>query len=167
MDLLFRRHRDFVYRVLWSHTGNRASAEDLTQEVFLRVATRRKPFFRAARFTTFLFRVAANLARDHQRKLRRETPLLEGMAETSEADLSSQNEPVNDPGLGKILAAALARLPRRQREVIILRELEELSTLETAQQLGISQGSVKTHRSRALKQLKNYFDLTTEEEKPL
>ncbi|MEM6574947.1 MAG: RNA polymerase sigma factor [Pseudomonadota bacterium] len=155
MDQLFRRHRDFVFRVLLSQTGSPASAEDLTQEVFLRVATRRKPFFKGARFTTFLFRIAANLARDQQRRLRREVALEEHHQEP--APHVPETAAGEDAALLRTLATALARLPERQRDVIIFRELEGLSNDETARALGISGGSVKTHRSRALKQLRKHF----------
>ncbi len=155
MDVLFRRHRDFVFRVLLSQTGSHATAEDLTQEVFLRVATRRKPFFKAAKFTTFLFRIAANLARDQRRRLRREVMLEDHHQEAP--SLTQEPTAGEDATLLRTLAAALARLPERQRDVIIYRELEGLSNDETAQALGISGGSVKTHRSRALKQLRKHF----------
>ncbi|MFK7957957.1 MAG: RNA polymerase sigma factor [Lysobacterales bacterium] len=164
MDELFRRHRDFVFRVLLGHTGNQAVSEDLTQEVFIRVATRRKPFFKSAKFTTFLFRIAANLVRDQVRRQRRELPLADIAEEHQRPD--TEDDQQQDIGLSRALAAALARLPKRQREVIILRELEQFTTEETAQHLGISTGSVKTHRSRGLHHLKAYFVVHHKEQLP-
>lgn len=157
MDLLFRRHRDYVYRVLLGLTGSRAQAEDLTQEVFLKVATRRQRFFRKAKFTTFLYRVAANLALDQRRKLDRERPL-DVAAEDRHPLPDDPTASLNTP-----LLNALAQLPERQREVIVLRELEGMSNNETAAALGISGGSVKTHRSRALQRLRTYFSIPDSE----
>ncbi len=164
MDELFRRHRDFVYRVLLGQTGNQAASQDLTQEVFLRVATRRKPFFKSAKFTTFLYRIAANLVRDHERRQRREVSFTDVPEEHREPEPLTDSQ--GDIGLSRVLTAALARLPKRQREVIILRELEQFNTEETAQHLGISAGSVKTHRSRGLHQLKRYFVVHHKEQLP-
>lgn len=159
MEVLFRRHRDFVFRALVSQTGSQSLAQDLTQEVFLRVARRRAPYFKAARFTTFLFRIAANLARDHRRRLRREVALDEQHSE--QLVDAGEKTATDDAALMRTLAGALARLPERQRQVVIFRELEGLSTEETASALGISTGSVKTHRSRALKQLRKHFAISS------
>ena len=144
LDLLFRRHRDFVYRAIWAQVGHKAVAEDLTQEVFIRVATGRRKLFRRAAFRTWLYRVAANLVRDHRRKHR---------WELDDSGLEGQVGESSQQNLMDILKA-IDRLARRQREVVLLRILEGMSTEETADLLGISQGSVKTHLHRGLEHLK-------------
>ncbi|MEM9533372.1 MAG: RNA polymerase sigma factor [Pseudomonadota bacterium] len=162
MDLLFRRHRDYVYRILWMALGRTSVAEDLAQEVFLRIANRqrpgRRPLFRGAAFRTWLYRVAVNLARDHQRRASRERPL---EAETGSVTGPCDPRDVSEQPDLKQLREALQQLPTRQREVILLRELEGFSTAETASALGISAGSVKTHRHRAMQQLKIEFNPET------
>ncbi len=150
LESLFRRHRDYVYRVIWSLLRCRATAEDLTQDVFYRIAGMRRRFFRRAAYRSWLYRVAANVARDHLRKSRRTVAL----NDYERADTSA------DPGHGRELEEvlrALDRLPPRQRQVVTLRMFEGFSTAETAAALKISAGSVKTHLHRGMNELKSVF----------
>jgi RNA polymerase sigma-70 factor (ECF subfamily) len=139
---LFRRHRDTVFRFAMARTGDSDLAHDITQELFLRLAGYRRPVFRRARFSTWLYRVTANITTDYWRRQRpgAEAPLEETTAAT-EAEASAD--------LDRVLAV-MATLPARQREVLHLRVLEQWSVEETAATLGITIGSVKTHLHRAL-----------------
>lgn len=150
LEQLFLRHRDYVYRVIWSQVRNRAIAEDLTQDVFCRLATMRRRFVRRAAFRSWLYRVAANLVRDHLRKRRRSVGAVA-------PERHAPPEPTPNPELDEVLAA-IAELPRRQREVVLLRLLEGLSTAETAVALRIGAGSVKTHLHRGLIHLRSKFN---------
>lgn len=155
MDLLFRRHRDFVYRMIWARTGQRELAEDLTHDIFLKLSRPRRRLFRGARFRTWLYRVASNALRDHQRRARFETPL-----EDWQLPLHPDHSGSADSA---VLMAALARLPDRQRQVVLLRILEQFDTQETATALGIGAGSVKTHLHRALGNLRAQLETTSGE----
>ncbi|MCG8459281.1 MAG: RNA polymerase sigma factor, partial [Holophagales bacterium] len=148
LETLFERHRDYVYRLSVGFLGRLELAEDATQEVFLRLARTRRPFFRRrARFTTWLYRITLNVCRELRRRRRRETPL----------DSPEVSDPVALPGDPTLsdLHAALLHLPERQREAVVLRYLEGLSTRETAAVLGCGEGSVKTHLHRALAALRS------------
>ncbi len=139
---LFRRHRDTVFRFAMARTGDEELANDITQELFLRLATYRRPVFRKARFSTWLYRVTANIATDQWRRSKPQLaePLQEPAAPGAEeagADLDR-------------VLAVMGELPRRQREVFHLRILEQWPEEDTAAALGINKGSVKTHLHRAL-----------------
>lgn len=147
LETLFIRHRDFVYRLAWSRLADVARAEDVTQEVFYRLATSRRRFFKGARFQTWLYRVVVNQVVDLQRSLTRLPPETTP-TEVAGPDLRSDLEQVME---------ALSDFPERQREVVLLRLLEGFSTEETARALRISRGSVKTHLHRAKERLKVQF----------
>jgi RNA polymerase sigma-70 factor (ECF subfamily) len=139
---LFHRHRDTVFRFAMARTGDEDLANDITQELFLRLAGYRRPVFRRARFSTWLYRVTANIATDEWRRKNRAhgEPLQEQAAPGTE-EASADLDRVLD---------AMGQLPQRQREVFHLRILEQWSEEDTAATLGITIGSVKTHLHRAL-----------------
>jgi RNA polymerase sigma-70 factor (ECF subfamily) len=144
-ETLYRRHRDYVFRLAVALLGSRALAEDATQEVFLRMARGRRRWRPRARFRTWLYKVTLNTCRELSRRSRREAPP------------SPAVEPTVDPAscwLGTDLRRAWGRLPARQREVLVLRYFEELSTAETAAVMGCRQGTVKAHLHRALTALR-------------
>ena len=145
LEILFQRHKDFVFRVAIAHCQNQADAEDVVQELFVQLAGGKLRAEPKAKFTTWLFGVVTNLARAHQRKRSR----FESMAEPLE-HLNSTSSAQAEAGaeLNRLLGA-LAQLPARQREVFVARRLEQLDTNETAQALGMSSGTVKAHLSRA------------------
>lgn len=146
LEQLFDRHKDFVFRTAWGLVGERTHAEDVTQEVFLRLAQGRRRWRPRARFRTLLYRITVNTARELGRRHRRE------------ASLESADEPSATPpaALGELddLARALGGLPGRQREAVVLRLLEGRSTRETAAVMGCRTGTVKAHLHRALAALR-------------
>lgn len=149
LEVLFRRHRDFVFRLAWSRIRDHHLAEEVTQEVFYRIAKGRKPFFKGAKFRTWLYRVVCNQVSDQCRKSARMLPLdAEPVATTAAPETSTDLQQI---------IAALPDLPDRQREVFLLRMLEGFSTRETAKALKISPGSVKTHLHRATVRLRAEF----------
>lgn len=152
LDTLFRRHRDTVFRFAYARLQNEDDANDLTQEVFLRLGSYRRPVFRRARFSTWLYRVTANLAADEWRRRQRVTTVA-GNDEEAEAPAN----PAAAKDLDRVLAL-LPELPERQRETLVLRILEGWSVAETAAAMGISNGSVKTHLHRALESVRRQLE---------
>lgn len=139
-----------LLRTAYLLTGDRAEAEDLLQTTLMRVARHWKAAERAA--DPYATRVLINLSRDRARRAGRrvlEAPL----------DEASQ-APGRDDDVGERVArrelviAALARLPDRQREVLVLRFYGDLSVEQTAAATGASPGTVKSHTSRALTRLR-------------
>ncbi len=150
---LFQRHRDAVFRFAYARTRHIEDANEITQEVFLRLAGYRRPVFRRARFTTWLYRVTVNLAVDEWRRRNRasEVPL----HEYAESSAPSSAEAHTD--LERVLGV-METLSERQREAFELRILEQWSLKETAAAMGISSGSVKTHLYRALSAIRKQLE---------
>ena len=134
-------------------TGDRELAEDLVQTTLLRTARRWEVARRAP--DAYAHRVLVNLSHDRWRALRRrvrERPL--GALDVTDA----RGAAVEDDAPGAVerltLMAAVRSLPRRQREVLVLRFYADLSVADTAAAIGASEGTVKTHTSRALAALR-------------
>ncbi len=159
LTVVFARHKDFVYRLAWGFTGDAGLAEDVTQEVFLRMFERHGRWRRRAKFRTLLYRITANTARELVRRRDRGS-----VADDARTTSATQVEP-RPVGELADLSVALAGLPARQREVVVLRHLEGLSTRETATALGCRPGTVKAHLHRAfaaLRRILDPVDLTTQ-----
>ncbi len=153
-----------VFGLLYRLTGNLEVAEDLLQETFLRVVRTIGRYEHAGKFESWLFRIAANLARDRARALRRRgevgsldgvgseyEPPAAGFAATGEAN---PHELLVRRELGQRLAAGLERLSESDREILLLRHYSELSFREIAEMLGIPLGTALARAHRALKRLR-------------
>ncbi len=147
----FTAHQDALKRFLMRRLGNAALAEDLTQETWLRAANA-DAAAEIGNPRAYLFRIAANLALDHQRHVNRR---VEVEAEQGVVDAIADRSPTPD----KIvlyrsefarLLRAVNRLPPRCREVFILAKFEEMTYAEIAEILGISRNTVITHMVAAL-----------------
>lgn len=150
---LFDRHRHYVFRVAWGLLNEDAAAEDVVQEVFLKMQSGRLKAKPGAKFTTWLFQVAINTAREQARKRRR----LWGDADAQEVLAVSEDASADPARLDRLrdLGRSLAKLPMRQREVVVLRFLEGFDTAETADILGCRAGTVKAHLHRATLKLRS------------
>ncbi len=151
-ETLFDRHYDRVYGLLYRLVGTRAEAEDLTQEVFVKLYQHafRKRFLlprRKQNISAWLYRVATNMGYDalkaRKRRWQRDTLLLP--------------DPGGGPGAEQVVAqreeqaqvrAALARLPKRQAQLLLLRQMG-LSYAECAAACDVAPGSVGTLLKRA------------------
>ena len=141
-DKQFDELATIAYRVAFRLVGSREEARDIAQETMARAFVhwrRASPHPEA-----WVTRVAANLGIDLLRRpTRRETALSEPAADHG----SYATERI-------VLVRALAELPRRQRQVVVMRYLADLSEADVARQLGCSPGSVKQHASRGLASLR-------------
>jgi RNA polymerase sigma factor (sigma-70 family) len=136
---LYPRAFGLAYRML----GNRAAAEDVAAETMAKALVRWHKLDHD-RVAGWVLRVAANGAIDVLRK--RGRTLVPGVVDLEDTTT-----------LRLALAEALRKLPRRQREAVALRYLSDLSEADTAEALGISAGSVKTHVHRGLATLRDEF----------
>lgn len=171
---LIGRHETRVYRLLYRMMGNREDAEDLTQETFLSLHRHGHRFRAEARFSTFVYRVAANAALNRRRSLGRGRARIERLKTRQAAgdDLPSSPRNPEDSTLGGELSdhvrAALEALSPSLRMPVILYDIEGLAYGEIARVLGIAEGTVKSriHRARqALRErLKELLGATTAED---
>lgn len=156
-DEFVARRSARLVRSAYLLTGDRGEAEDLLQDVLVRTA-RRWPAARASP-EAYAYRVLVNLLHDRQRASSRRVMLL------PLHDRSGADGVVGDhAGLvaeRDAIVRAVRRLPGRQREVVVLRFFADLSVRETAAAVGVSQGSVKTHTSRALARLREVLATNT------
>lgn len=155
-DALFERWAGRVLRFVERMVGEASVAEDLVQETFVRVWRARERYQPEARFSTWLFTIAGNVARNELRRPFRRAPH-DSLAEEREGaslELAAEAPPadvlVDARRTGQSLEAALAGLPERQREALWLRAVEGLSYAEVAEALATSEKSVKAliHRAR-------------------
>ena len=157
---LVRQHTRQVYGLCYRFTGSGAEAQDLTQEVFLRVFRTLKTFRSAeGSFGTWLARVARNLLIDHYRRTRQERvtdPIEEQLAVLEEKGATASERPdraVAGREASEILQAALQKLSPDLREAVILRDLQETEYREIAEVLRIPEGTVKSRINRGRAEL--------------
>ena len=143
---LYRRHQQRVYRFARAMTGSNDAAEDITQEVFVVLLTDGGRFDPArAAFTTYVYGIVRNLSRHRMRKTRTGPSLDELMRDGRDV------EPDDDPArlvegaeLAAVVRRALASLPSRHRELIVLCDLHDLSYEEAATVVRASVGAVRS-----------------------
>jgi RNA polymerase sigma-70 factor (ECF subfamily) len=145
-DTLYRRYRDWVYRLAWRFTARHQDALDVVQETFVYLLKKFPGFELTASMTTFLYPVVKHLALNLRRRRAPDA--------SSEAILSSL--PDNHPARTSRaeLAAALSTLSDDQREVVLMRFLDGFSLGETAAALDIPLGTVKSRLHNALQALR-------------
>lgn len=154
---LVRRYQDRVYRFLLHMVGGREEALELTQEAFIKAWQALPQWQPEAQFRTWLFRIASNTAMDSLRRRRvvqfvalDEDYDVPGEGADPEAQLQSKQRL-------QALDAALRRLPQEQREIVLLREMEDMSYSEIGAALRISEGTVKSRLARAREALIAYY----------
>lgn len=145
-EALYRRYRDWVYRLAWRLTGNEADALDVLQETFTYLLKKFPGFRLTASMTTFLYPVVRHVSLNLRRR--------RSGAATDEQLLTGIADPTT-PATGRAeLATALAALPHDQREVVLMRFVDDMSLDEIAQALSIPTGTVKSRLHRALQTLR-------------
>ena len=149
-----REHTPRLLAVARSFAANDVEAEDLLQEVWWRAARSARSRAEGVPLAAWLVAVTVNVGRDHLRRERRRRVLMVfwGGGERTAAPASA---PLHE---GTKLWLAVASLPALQRDVLILRVVEEFSIAETAAALGRAEGTVKASLHRALMRLRAHFD---------
>ena len=157
-DLLVRQHQQRVFRLLLGMVRDRDAAETLTQDCFLRAYQARHDFRGEARESTWLLRIAMNLARDHLRSRRLQFWRRISSQAEPEADLAERLADAQ-PAADRALIArqqlqrvwqVVERLSARQRAIFLLRFVEELELDEIAAVLEIKPATVRVHLFRAV-----------------
>jgi len=149
LDELYARYQGPLFGVLRRLTGDRALAEDLLQETFLRVWRARDRYAAAGRFRAWLFTIAYRLAADHARRAAgTETALPE--------DLPAPERPDERAAAGELAARleqVIARLPPTERAALLLSRCGGLDAAEIAQATGSTPGAVRVALHRALRRV--------------
>jgi RNA polymerase sigma-70 factor (ECF subfamily) len=158
LNELMARHAQPVFQFLCRMLGNEDDANDLAQETFLRVYQHRARFKAGARFTTWLYTIAANLARNHHRwRMRHPNISLDAESEATGQSIG-EALPAADPApdgaaeateRAAAVRAEVERLPADMREVIVLCEWQDLSAAEAAAILGTTPKAIDNRLYRA------------------
>ncbi len=155
LDALARAHRPDVVRIARHILGDRAAADDVAQDAFVRLQVSLPGFRGDAELSTWLYRVTLNLCRDHLRKCRARR-LDDQDPETAAARQGFVERPVESldaERTRKAVRAAIDRLPDDQKEVVVLRFVSDLSYAEIARITATPQGTISSRLFRALKRL--------------
>ena len=150
-EVLMSRHNQRVYRVARAVIKDEAEAEDVMQQAYINAFTHLNQFQDRSQFSTWLTRIALHEALARRRKRKPE----ESTEDVMETLTSTQPDPARQAygaELGRLLEAAVDALPESYRLVFMLREIEGLSTSETAAGLDLGDEAVKTrlHRAKAM-----------------
>lgn len=154
-----REHQEGVFRFAFLHLGDAQDAEDVAQETFLRAFRSLHRFDASRPLRPWLLSIAANLARNRRRALGRYWAAVRRLVSSERPEaVPGRSIDEHDPHgpqvvVAQALANAVKQLGDNDREVIILRYFMELSTAETAQALGIVEGTVKSRVHRARERL--------------
>jgi RNA polymerase sigma-70 factor (ECF subfamily) len=151
-ERIYRSHVDRVFSVCVRMVGDRAKAEELTQDVFVRVWEKLGTFRGDAQFSTWLHRLAVNVVlNDRETEGRRRTRHDDGI-EDLDTIATSDVRPLPIPGLSLDLEAAIAALPAGARKVFVLHDVEGYTHEEIGSMLGVTSGGCKAqlHRARML-----------------
>lgn len=148
---LVGRHYDFVFRVAWKWCGRKTDAEDIAQEVCARLGRSIRSFAGQGAFTTWLYALTLNVARDHGRKVLRESRKAAAFGVHAAAFGEAMPEPDER---ADALWEAVRKLPDKQREAVLLVYGEELSHGDAAEIMGCAEPTVSWHIHEAKKRLK-------------
>lgn len=162
-DALYQRHRGPVFRFLFRQVRDRATADELSQEVWIGVIRSRKRYRPTARFTTLLYTIARNRLMDHHRVGERRSRGLGRPADTAPEDLAARG-----PGPERILDGdravtrlmdLVAALPPEQREAFLLREEAGLDLAEIAEVTGVGPETARSRLRYAVAKLRQGMNL--------
>jgi RNA polymerase sigma-70 factor (ECF subfamily) len=158
-DWIVARHQKQIYRILFCLVRDADVADTLTQECFLRAFRRRESFRGESSLSTWLVRIAINLARDHNRSRRwafwRRLQRTDRMELTGAPDvrLSPEHALLNRE-LMRVIESSVEKLPDRQRSVFLLRFVEDMPLEAIAETMNLKLGTVKSHLFRAMATIK-------------
>lgn len=167
-ELIVKRYKEQLLNFVYRFVGNQEQAEDILQETFLRVYRNRHAYKRVAKFSTWIYTIAGNLARTELRKRKRRK-----LFSISDIGIDDRDYEVSDEDFNpeahvdtilhdEFIQREINKLSPKFREVIILRDIQEFSYEEISQILRVPIGTVKSRVNRARlrlqERLKKYLD---------
>ena len=154
-DIIVFRYKDQLLNFAYRFLGNVEEAEDIVQETFLRLYRNKHAYRQIAKFSTWIYTIAGNLAKTELRKRKRRKVVsisdmgFEDKEYEIEDEMANTDQVANSALTEKIIQQAIDELPSRFKEVIILRDIQELSYEEIGSILRIPLGTVKSRVNRA------------------
>ena len=148
---LIEEHYDRIFRTAWKWCGNRTDAEDVAQDVCVKLGSAIAGFDGRSAFSSWVYRITLNAVRDMQRAGRRRGQYADAYAEVTPEDQPAEQE---EAATRSQLWAAVRALPEKQRDAVLLVYAEELSHAAAAEIMGIREGTVSWHVHEARKTLR-------------
>ena len=156
-ELIVKQHWRKVFNVAYKFVGKHDEAEDLAQDIFLKIFRSLDTFDRRANFQTWLISVSRNLCIDHYRSVRKERETIDRQVDANELTPAAPDAgpiaALEQRDRVTLLRQALARLPESLRTAVVLRDLQELSYQEIADRLHLPEGTVKSRINRGRTEL--------------
>jgi RNA polymerase sigma-70 factor (ECF subfamily) len=151
-ETIVRQNWRKVFNVAYKFVGKHEEAEDLTQDIFLKIFKALATFDRRANFQTWIVSISRNLCIDHYRSVRKERMTIAREIDTSDLQPASTDRTpyaaAEHQDLRAMLHQALQTLPETLRTAVVLRDLQELSYQEIADRLQLPEGTVKSRINR-------------------
>jgi RNA polymerase sigma-70 factor, ECF subfamily len=168
-EQIVRLHWRKVFNVAYKFVGKHDEAEDLTQDIFLKIFKSLSSFDRRANFQTWLISVSRNLCIDHYRSVRKERETIDRDVDPGDLmPVSAEVSPyaqLEHRDRVSMLREAMTSLPDTLRTAVLLRDIQELTYQEIADRLALPEGTVKsrinrgrTELARQIKRLKHQYD---------
>jgi RNA polymerase sigma-70 factor (ECF subfamily) len=156
-ELVVRQYWRKVFNIAYKFVGRHDEAEDLTQDIFLKIFKSLSTFDRRANFQTWLISVSRNLCIDHYRSVRKERETIDRDVDANELTPASP-EPgpmamLEQRDRVTLLRHALAELPETLRSAVLMRDIQEMSYQEIADALRLPEGTVKSRINRGRTEL--------------
>jgi RNA polymerase sigma-70 factor (ECF subfamily) len=156
-ERIVRLHWRRVFNVAYKFVGKHDEAEDLTQDIFIKIFKSLGTFDRRANFQTWLVSVSRNLCIDHYRSVRKERQTIDRDVDANElAPAAAEPGPIaalEQRDRITLLREALASLPDSLRTAVVMRDIQELSYQEIAERLKLPEGTVKSRINRGRNEL--------------
>lgn len=148
---LIEDHYDLIHRTAWKWCGNRDDAEDIAQDVCVKLGGAIAGFDGRSAFSSWVYRITLNAVRDMQRAGKRRGKYADAYAEVSPEEQPAEQE---EAATSRQLWAAVRQLPEKQRDAVLLVYAEELSHAAAAEIMGIREATVSFHVHEARKTLR-------------
>jgi RNA polymerase sigma-70 factor (ECF subfamily) len=166
--VLVRRHKTPIFNFVLRQIHSRPNAEDIVQDLFVRVVQKAATFKHEARFTTWIYSIARNLCIDHLRKMSlRRHPSLDqppgndqdrpalGDRVADEHPRTAADRALTSTDIGERIVVAVEALPADQREVFLLRQVAKIPFKDIAAMTGVPENTVKSRMRYALERLQD------------
>ncbi len=151
-EAIVRQHRRKVFNLAYKFVGKHDEAEDLTQDIFLKIFKALATFDRRANFQTWIISISRNLCIDHYRSVRKERETIAREIDAGTLTPASKDasplKALEHRDMRELLRKALEHLPLTLRTAVVMRDLQELSYQEIADALGLPEGTVKSRINR-------------------
>lgn len=169
---IVERYRDKIHNFIFRYTRNHLDCEDIVQETFFRVYRSRHSYERIARFSTWLYTIANNLARSHYKKNSRlkTTSIFETDSNNQEYEIDivdTEQTPDNDVNTSimmEYVQKALSHIPVEFKDVIVMRDIQNLTYEEIIEITGLPMGTVKSRINRGRVRLQVLINSYTRKE---